>query len=41
MLSEHKLVEMLVQLVSGGIAGGISTAISYPFTNVRQRAIAE
>ena len=41
MFSEHKLIEMLVHLTSGGIAGGISTGLTYPFTNLRLRRISE
>jgi hypothetical protein len=41
MLSEQKLTEMLVHLVSGGLAGAIATGCSYPFTNLRLRRISE
>ncbi len=41
MLSDEKLIEMLVHSISGGIGGGIATACSYPFTNLRIRRIAK
>ncbi len=41
MLSKQKIIEMLVHLISGGTAGAISTSVSYPFTNIRQKAISE
>jgi hypothetical protein len=41
MFSDEKLIEMLVHLISGGVAGGISTGLTYPFTNLRLRRIAE
>ncbi len=41
MLSDQKVVEMLVHSICGGLGGGIATACSYPFTNLRIRRIAE
>ncbi len=41
MLSQPKVLEVLVQLVCGGLSGGVSTAVSYPFTNLRLRRINE
>jgi hypothetical protein len=41
MLSQGKYIEILVHLISGGIGGGVSTTITYPFTNIRLRKIAE
>ena len=41
MLSEQKIVEMLVHLLSGSIAGAASTGCCYPFANLRLRRIAQ
>ncbi len=41
MLSNAKLVELLVHFVCGGVAGGFATASSYPFSNLRMRRISE
>lgn len=41
MFSEAKIIELLVHLISGGIAGGVSTGLTYPFTNLRLRKISE
>ena len=41
MLTDPRAIEMLVHAICGGAAGGISTACSYPFTNLRLRRISE
>ncbi len=41
MITEQKLVEMLVHLLSGGLGGAVSTSFSYPFTNLRLRVVSE
>ena len=41
MLTNTDLAEMLVHLLSGGIGGAVSTAITYPLSNFRFRAITQ
>lgn len=41
MTTDKKFLEFAVHLLSGGAAGAIATAFSYPFTNLRMRVIAE
>lgn len=41
MLSDEKKTEILVQLISGAVGGALSTAASYPFSNLRLRRITE
>ena len=39
MLTNRDLAELLTHLVAGGIGGAVSTAITYPLSNIRYRCI--
>jgi len=39
MLTNDQMRDILVQLISGGFAGAIATASTYPITNIRMRLI--
>ena len=39
MLSKDQVLDILVNLISGGIGGAISTASTYPLTSIRMRLI--
>jgi hypothetical protein len=39
MFTNREFAELLTHLVSGGVGGAVSTAITYPLSNLRFRAI--
>lgn len=39
MFTNRDLAEMLIHLISGGVAGAVSTAMTYPLSNIRYRCI--
>lgn len=39
MFTNKDLVELLTHLVAGGIGGAVSTATTYPLSNIRFRCI--
>jgi len=39
LLSKDQILDILVNLISGGVGGAISTLSTYPLTNIRMRLI--
>lgn len=39
MFTNIDFVEILTHLISGGIGGAVSTALTYPLSNIRYRCI--